>query len=304
MNELIERYIYDVIRRLPEKSREEVKKELRANIEDMLPENPTLEDAKKVLIQLGTPRLLANGYRSKQRVLISPEWMDDYLRVLKIVLVVLGSIALVFGLIGNLLDLEATTIAGMIGEIFSEVFSETIDSLFKGFAIVTLIFAALSQEASNRKTEPFDPGKLPKLPKPNVKKISAAGSIVGLVLSIIGGSIFIYILFNNAFYVGWYEELDGWVMTDPLFNTAAVTGFVPFFIASLILSSTVYIVKLYHGHWNFPVAIIYTIEHVVSFVLFIAFFTQPDLINPDFLTDVIVYTAATWKPSRRASSRA
>ena len=48
-NNLIERYVYDVARRLPEKDREDVKKELRANIYDMLPENANDEAIKKVL---------------------------------------------------------------------------------------------------------------------------------------------------------------------------------------------------------------------------------------------------------------
>ncbi len=109
MNSLIERYIYDVTRRLPEASRADVKKELNVNISDMLPEKHTEEDVKKVLISLGEPRILANGYRTKQRYLISPEKMDDYLRILKIVLIVFGSISLVFGMIDAILHLEATT---------------------------------------------------------------------------------------------------------------------------------------------------------------------------------------------------
>lgn len=39
MNNLIERYVYDVTRRLPEKDRDEVSSELKSNIYDMLPEN-------------------------------------------------------------------------------------------------------------------------------------------------------------------------------------------------------------------------------------------------------------------------
>lgn len=39
--DMIDRYIYDVIRRLPEKERADVRQELRANIYDMLPEAPS-----------------------------------------------------------------------------------------------------------------------------------------------------------------------------------------------------------------------------------------------------------------------
>ena len=40
MANLIDKYIYEVTRRLPEKDREDVKKELAANIYDMLRDNP------------------------------------------------------------------------------------------------------------------------------------------------------------------------------------------------------------------------------------------------------------------------
>ena len=70
------------------KPRAEVGKELRANIDDMLPENPTDAAIEAVLVKLGEPRALAGGYRGKPRFLIAPEWMDEYLQVLKTVLIV------------------------------------------------------------------------------------------------------------------------------------------------------------------------------------------------------------------------
>ena len=79
-NNWIERYVYDVARRLPEKDREEVKKELRANIYDMLPENAGNEQVKKVLYELGSPASLAEKYRQKPRYLISPAYYDEYVR--------------------------------------------------------------------------------------------------------------------------------------------------------------------------------------------------------------------------------
>ena len=48
-NNLIERYVHDVARRMPDKEREDVKQELRANIYDMLPEGASEDAVKKVL---------------------------------------------------------------------------------------------------------------------------------------------------------------------------------------------------------------------------------------------------------------
>jgi hypothetical protein len=179
MNDLIERYICDVVNRLPENSRVEVKKELRANIEDMLPENPTEEQIKKVLIELGSPRTLANRYRNKQRYLISPEWMDEYIKTLKIVLIVFGSISLLFGLIDHILNPSAVTLFGVVMEVLGQVISEVIQSMFRAFAIVTLIFVIIEATSVKSKKEPWNPDTLPKLSKKNESKIGRTESIIG-----------------------------------------------------------------------------------------------------------------------------
>ena len=62
--DLIDRYIYEVKRYLPESIREDVGLELRTNIEDMLPKNYTKDDVYKVLTELGSPSKLANEYNS------------------------------------------------------------------------------------------------------------------------------------------------------------------------------------------------------------------------------------------------
>jgi hypothetical protein len=73
MSSLIDRYLYDITKRLPEKSRADVERELRSNIEDMLPEDPTDDDVVRVLTELGSPAKLSAAYRSNPRYLISPE---------------------------------------------------------------------------------------------------------------------------------------------------------------------------------------------------------------------------------------
>jgi uncharacterized membrane-anchored protein len=160
MNDYIKRYVYDVTRRLPENQREEVGKELLANIMDMLPDNASEEAIKSVLIELGDPRLLAASYRTKPRYLISPEWMDDYLQVLKIVLVVFGVVSLVTGLIDNIMNPESENVFGIIFEVFFSVIGQIIEGLLSAFTIVTLIFAGISAHQS--KTTKSTSEKYPK----------------------------------------------------------------------------------------------------------------------------------------------
>src|SRR5690606_19558338 len=99
MKDLIERYIYDVKRRLREDQRAEIEKELRMNIEDMLADDYSDENIESVLLSLGSPAKLANNYK-EPRYLISPDIFDDYIRVLIIVLIVFASVSMIGGLIG------------------------------------------------------------------------------------------------------------------------------------------------------------------------------------------------------------
>jgi len=56
---LIDIYIQEVTRRLPEKSRDDIALELRSTIEDMLPKGYTEQDVKDALTELGDPAALA-----------------------------------------------------------------------------------------------------------------------------------------------------------------------------------------------------------------------------------------------------
>jgi hypothetical protein len=187
--ELVNRYIYAVTKRLPEKQREDIDKELRSLIDDMLEErskgsDPTDKDIEDVLLGLGDPSLLADKYRGKNRYLIGPEYFDKYLMLLKIVLA-----ASTFGLIVSLLISYAVTPPDSISSVFSNVISSIFFALFQGFTWVTVIFAFLEfnqvnlKRAKGSKSE-FKPSELSQIPSKDAR-IRRAGPIVGIIFSVI-----------------------------------------------------------------------------------------------------------------------
>ena len=101
---LIEVYIQEVTRRLPEKSREDIALELRSTIEDMLPDDYNEEDVKLVLEKLGSPASLASGYQDQPMYLIGPRYFDVYVTLLKMILPIAGVIALISMVATYLLD--------------------------------------------------------------------------------------------------------------------------------------------------------------------------------------------------------
>jgi len=159
--------------------------------------------------------------------------------------------------------------------------------LFRGFAIVTLIFYCIENCGNKVKKPEFNPDCLPQLPKENVNKISRVGSLIGLMVAIIMGVIFIFLMYNNQLYIGYWHSLDaGWESIVPLFNNAVVIDYIPFFIVSLGISVLVCAVKLHYGHWNIMVAIVHTIEQIVSPLISYIFLTKPNLISSTFITTI------------------
>ena len=92
---LIDIYIQEVTRRLPEKMRSDIALELRSTIEDMLPNHYNEEDVKEVLNELGNPAVLASGYKDQPMHLIGPRYFDVYVSLLKMIVPIAGIIFVV-----------------------------------------------------------------------------------------------------------------------------------------------------------------------------------------------------------------
>ncbi|MFO8191941.1 MAG: hypothetical protein R6U08_04105 [Bacillota bacterium] len=219
--ELVERYIYAVTRRLPEKQRGDIERELRSLIEDMLADrtggDETSEtDIEEVLMELGDPAEMADQYRMKKHFLIGPENFALYMLVIKIVLaaVVFGiTLALAIGYVVEPPSSIWALIGGYLGSIFNAVLN--------AFAWVTLIFAIfeyhdvnMAQEVNKKEEKKqWCPADLPKLPLADVS-IKPAESIVGLVFAVLA-----FILINTA------EHLIGIY----IFSEEAATQIIPLF---------------------------------------------------------------------------
>lgn len=169
-NNLVERYVKQVGRYLPESEREEVQKELRSLIQDQLDDRykgaPTEDDIVEVLTELGDPRQMAASYNSPQ-YLIGPDLYPMMLYVLQrgwvwipiIVVIVRTVVAFVGAEPGSLIGLLLGTIGTVVQALF--IFS----------AVVVLIFALLErygdlEDMEELQPQPFDPRDLPDIKDP------------------------------------------------------------------------------------------------------------------------------------------
>lgn len=264
---MIERYIHEVGKLLPDKKRRETEIELRKLIGDKLAAgDPALSESDRidrVLRELGDPSGLADHYRGRQRYLIGPAYFDTYLLVLKIVTgaIFLGlSIATFIGLM-----FSAKGIIPMIATWLGTVFA----AVLQGAAWVTGIFALLEynevglDEIGGK--APFDPAKLPELPSDKAR-IPRSECIVSLILT----SVFVPLLYGLAEKLGVYKSLGPATGFTPLFSDQGVAPFRTMLLIVFALNILIELMKLVKGRWTLPLALVTSALNIVS-ALVIAF---------------------------------
>ena len=154
--DLIEIYIQEVTRRLPEKSREDIALELRSTIEDMLPDDYAEEDVKKALEKLGNPASLASGYRDQPMHLIGPRYFDLYVSLLKMILPIAGVIAIITMIATYFFSYNGEeAVLNIIINAFAQGIGVLIEVGIQVFFWVTLTFAILERSDKGKDMEPL-----------------------------------------------------------------------------------------------------------------------------------------------------
>ncbi|XFA99178.1 hypothetical protein ACAG96_01020 [Candidatus Izemoplasma sp. B36] len=289
MKNLIERYIYDVIRRLPEDKREDIKEELTSNIYEMLSDNPSEEEVKKVLESLGHPRILANKYREQKRYLIGPVWFDDYLLVLKIAFAVVAIITGISSGIGRAINPESVTIIGILFEVVFYTFFDILNALLAVFAIVTIIFMVIERFSKGGHHIAFDVYKLPKLPKAKQMEIKRTSAIASVIITFIVGVVIIYFLYTGKSIAGYFDGDGQFNQMTNFLNHDVVMSIFALIVISIIANIALEVVKLLSGRWTVNVLLVHIFVKLLGAVAAIIFLTRPGMINPDFITEMASY---------------
>jgi hypothetical protein len=280
--ETVERYIYAVTRKLPEKQRDDIEKELRGLIEDMLEDRtsgqePSTADIEEVLIELGSPSEMADQYREKKQYLIGPGIVNTYFLVLKIVLA-----AIAFGITVALTIGYFVNPPQSLFEIIINYFGTLIAALFQGFAWVTIIFAVIERydpsAGKGTEDEKWTPADLPPLPSRETV-IGPIEPIVGLIFAIIG-----FVIFNTADHlIGiYFVSEEGATRVIPLFNHEVFRSLLPLLNIMIAIGVIKESLKLIVGKWTPVLAYLNTAFNLVSFGLFLTFIRSEGLWNSAF----------------------
>ncbi|GGA23083.1 hypothetical protein [Psychrobacillus lasiicapitis] len=296
---LIDIYIQEVTRRIPEKNREDIALELRSTIEDMLPDNYSEKEVKGALTSLGNPALLARGYADRPMHLIGPRYFDMYATLLKMIIPIVAMLALIVVITENIISYNGEeAILGTILTILGHGIWGMISSLIQTFFWITLVFAILERtDALNDKTpltpnwKEWTPDDLKSIPYIKKEKKISKVDIFGSLLWI---AIFVAVYFNAVHLIGVYEKIQGKLqLVIPTFNQDVLYSYWLIVLFALFLEVAFVFYKFIAAQWTTKVAIMNTVRTVVSTVVFILIFNEDNLINLEFykyLEDLFHFT--------------
>ncbi|PGK78580.1 HAAS signaling domain-containing protein [Bacillus thuringiensis] len=287
---LIDLYIQEVAKRLPEKNREDITLELRSTIEDMLPDNYNEEDVKSVLEKLGSPVSLANGYLDRPMHLIGPRYFDVYTTLLKMIIPIAAVIALISMVAENFIGYSGdqailNVILQLIGKGIGEIFEVGLHVFFW----LTLVFVILERTDKDKGIEPlttslkkWTPDDLKNISYiPKKKAISKFEVFAGLMWTAVWATLYFYANHLVGVYNG---TANGLKFVSPTFNQDVLLQYWPIVVIMIVFEICISLYKLVQGQWTQRLAIGNAILQVAGTIVFIVIVVNPHLFNAGFIT--------------------
>ena len=287
---LIDMYVHEVAKRLPEQNREDITLELRSTIEDMLPDDYNEEDVKSVLEKLGSPVSLANGYLDRPMHLIGPRYFDVYTTLLKMIIPIAAVIALISMVAENFIGYNGdqavlNVILQLIGKGIGGIFEVGLHVFFW----LTLVFVILERTDKDKGIEPlttslkkWTPDDLKNISYiPKKKAISKFEVFGGLMWTAVWATLYFYANYLVGVYNG---TANGLKFVSPTFNQDVLLQYWPIVVIMIVFEICISLYKLVQGQWTQRLAIGNAILQIAGTIVFIVIVVNPHVFNAGFIT--------------------
>lgn len=286
--QLIEKYIYAVIKHLPDEIRHDVGEELRTNIDAMLPDSATETDVREALEKLGNPRNLADEYNPKKRYLIGPGLYDKYISILKLVigiciLVFVGITFVAWAVNLSENSIQPNDFVGLSVDLTATI----MNGVLQGAVWVTIVFVVLERSGVDEgrfigSGKQWSLDDLPELP--NKKRIISRGETVFSMFATILFTSLLY--FQPALIALYLKDSNGIMYKFSLFEINRLESYMIFILVLAIMQLCMFIWKFISGNWSIPMAIGNAIYNVVACILMIFMVNDHSLFNKDFVAKI------------------
>ncbi len=280
--EMVERYIYEVTKRVPQNMRKEIKMELETLIEDMREEEG--DTVEGVLEKLGDPNEFAKQYRGDKNYVIGPDYYDNYIWIIKLGAIAIGISAIVSAIVHGLTG--ADDVKTFIKEFMKEGFTTATSGICAMVGVVTVIFAILEYYKVKVDIKPevkWSPSDLPAVPDKKAM-ISRADSIISIVIFFILAGMLVFV--PEVF--GMFKSSDAGIQSVCcVFNLDEWNRIAPFFVFTLAIGMFDEIVKLIYGQYCKAVMYSSIICNGLSIVCTFILFKGMNIWNPQFGTELL-----------------
>jgi hypothetical protein len=274
---LTDRYVAAVLAGVPRARRDEVDTRLRASIgaavDARVAEGDDAADAERaVLTDLGDPMRVSAEHSGLPLQLIGPALYPDYVRLLRLLLLVIVPIAGV--VVGAASAIVGASLWDVVLAGLGAAFSVGVQVAFW----VTLAFALLERSGTRarRATATWDLDDLPPAASHRIGLGSTIGSITGLV-------VLIWFLLWQP---GYQESFALGGPSIPILAPALSPVWIPFLVCVLLASIALQIVTYFRGRWSVMLAAVNTVLGLAFAIPVIWLIRSEQLLNPGFLTAI------------------
>ncbi|SDT81160.1 permease prefix domain 1-containing protein [Actinoplanes derwentensis] len=269
MTTIIDRYVYTVLRRVPEQQRTDIERELRTSIEDAVDaridggeeREPAVE---RTLLDLGDPDRLADGYAERLPHLIGPEFYPVWRRLLVTLVSTVLPIVVIVAVVLRVLD--GASFGEVIGTVFGTLFTVGAHLVFW----VTLTFAIIERAGVGRGELRGRPWSLDDLPRyePGVMTPGQLAAAVLWPVLVIAALVLQQFAFTE----------------QPVLTPANWTFWWPYLIVVLLLEGLYAVWLFRRGSWGHTVTVVNAVLAALFAGPIVWLAATGAFFNPEFLT--------------------
>ncbi len=284
---LTDRYVWAVLKALPESKRVDIDRELRATIADDVDarvasgEDPAAAEH-AVLLGLGEPGTLAASYTGRTLALIGPELYPGWVGLMKMLYIVVLPIATIAYF--TVQAIAGTPPAGLLGGTLAIVFGLVVHLGFW----TTLVFAIAERTGTSMKgvphlpDGPFDPAQLP-----SIATVTGSGRS-----DLIASLVFLALIPVALVWQYVAPPLrDAAGAPIPLLHAATEPVWVVYFLVLTMLAAVLAVVLFRTGRWTWLLVALHAAIAIAATVPLVWLILEGSLVDPAFL-DELGWTAA------------
>jgi hypothetical protein len=284
MTTLTDRYVWAVLRAVPQGKRTDLEPEIRALVADAVDahagQGSPEAAVRTALVELGDPDALAARYTDTSRFLIGPRLYPEWERLLRLLLPIVPPIAgIAVLLIGATSKPIGEAIVGGLGVAFTVAVQLTF-----WFTLVFAIAERTDAPIAPMTGQPWSPDQLPEVPSPDRMSLGEA-------LASIAFGVFVIVA------VAWVQFASPIVIegtTYPLFDPTTWQWLL-WYVLALMVAEIVFAVALYRrGRWTWGFAIVNAVLAAAFAIPVVYLYLEDRLFNDALVAAVNTDAGGDW----------